>query len=94
MNLEFASIVSGSRLVAMVEITVRVGDVTLKEVMPLDKAREIRGLLDGVIEAAISDELLVRFLTTNVGLSIELATAALRDFRVMRQGSAEVVYPT
>lgn len=41
--------------------------------MDLDKAREIVGMLQGAIEAAISDELLFRFLTEKVELSPERA---------------------
>lgn len=62
--------------------------------MDLDKAREVRGMLDGAIEAAVTDGLLMRFLTEKVGLDETRAGAALLDFREMRQGSRKVVYPT
>lgn len=58
------------------------------------KAREILGMLHAAVEAAITDEMLVRFLTEKVGLPKERAVLALRDFRVMRQGSLDTVYPT
>ena len=61
--------------------------------MDLDKAREIVGLLNGAIEAAISDELMYRFLTEKIGLEPDRAGAALIDFREMRQGSRDVVNP-
>jgi hypothetical protein len=61
--------------------------------MSLDKAREIVGLLQGAIEAAVSDQLIYAFLTTKVGLDPERATAALGDFRELRQGSRDVVNP-
>lgn len=61
--------------------------------MDLDKAREVRGMLDGAIEAAVSDQLIYAFLTQKVGLSDEKASAALLDFRELRQGSRETVYP-
>ena len=61
--------------------------------MDLDKAREVRGMLDGAIEAAISDELIHRFLIERVGMTPETAARALLDFREMRQGSKETVFP-
>lgn len=61
--------------------------------MDLDKAREIVGLLQGAIEAAVSDQLIYTFLTTKVGLDPERATAALGDFRELRQGSRDAVNP-
>lgn len=62
--------------------------------MDLDKAREVVGMLQGAIEAAISDELLYRFLTEKVGMEPERAGAALLDFRELRQGSRQVVQPS
>lgn len=62
--------------------------------MDLDKAREVVGMLQGAIEAAISDELMYRFLTDKIGLEPDRASAALIDFREMRQGSRERVYPS
>jgi hypothetical protein len=61
--------------------------------MDLDKAREVVGMLQGAIEAAVSDELMYRFLVEKVGLEPDRASAALVDFREMRQGSRETVYP-
>jgi hypothetical protein len=61
--------------------------------MDLDKAREVVGMLQQAIEAAVSDELLYRFLTTKVGLEPDKASAALLDFREMRQGSRDIVRP-
>jgi NAD-dependent DNA ligase len=61
--------------------------------MDLDKAREVVSMLQGAIEAAISDELVFRFLTEKVGMKPELASAALVDFREMRQGSRGLVNP-
>lgn len=62
--------------------------------MDLDKAREVVGMLQGAIEAAITDELLFRFLTTQVDMAPATAAAALVDFREMRQGSRDIVYPS
>ncbi len=62
--------------------------------LTLDKAREIVGLFQTAIEAAISDELLYRFLTQKVGMKPEQASMALLDFRELRQGSRERVHPS
>lgn len=62
--------------------------------MDLDKAREVVGMLHGAIEAAISDELVYNFLTTRIGLEPHKASAALVDFRELRQGSRDTVYPS
>lgn len=62
--------------------------------MDLPKAREIVGMLQAAIEAAVSDELVFKFLTQRIGLSPEKAAAALLDFRELRQGSRERVYPS
>ncbi len=61
--------------------------------MDLDKAREVVGMLQGAIEAAVSDQLVYAFLTSKIGLSNEQASAALIDFRELRQGSRDTVYP-
>lgn len=62
--------------------------------MDLDKAREVVGMLQGAIEAAISDELMYRFLTEKIGLEPERAGAAVIDFRELRQGSRQLVHPS
>ena len=61
--------------------------------MDLDKARKVVRMLQGAIEAAISDELLYRFLTEKIGMKPELASMALVDFRELRQGSRDIVWP-
>jgi hypothetical protein len=67
---------------------------TIKVQMDLPKAREVLGMFSGAIEAAVSDGLLVQFLTTRIGLSEDAAARALLDFREMRQGSRQTVYPS
>jgi len=62
--------------------------------MNLPKAREIVWMLQGAIEAAVSDELIFKFLRTKVGLSEDAASQALLDFRELRQGSRDVVHPS
>jgi len=61
--------------------------------MDLDKAREVRDMLSGAIEAAVSDGLIFTFLTTKVGLAEAHAAQALLDFRELRQGSRATVFP-
>lgn len=62
--------------------------------MDLGKAREVINMLQGAVEAAISDELLYRFLTEKVGMEPERAGVALIDFRELRQGSRQLVHPS
>jgi hypothetical protein len=62
--------------------------------MDLDKAREVVGMLSAAIEAAVSDSLIVQFLTEKIGLDLDRANAALIDFREMRQGSRGRVHPS
>lgn len=88
-SLTVASILSARTKEGLVELTVDGHAVQ----MELAKAREVRGMLDGAIEAAVSDELLFKFLTTRIGLSEQAAAAALLDLRELRQGSRGVVFP-
>lgn len=62
--------------------------------MDLDKAREVVGMLQGAIEAALTDQMLYHFLVTRVGLSDDDAGRALLDFRELRQGSRDTVHPS
>jgi tRNA A-37 threonylcarbamoyl transferase component Bud32 len=62
--------------------------------MDLDKAREIVGMLQQAIEAAMTDQMLYQFLTERIKLKPEAAAAALVDFRELRQGSRDRVYPS
>jgi len=88
-NVVVSSLLSSRTKEGRVELAVN-GELTQ---MSLDKAREIVGMLQGGIEAAVSDQLIYAFLTTKVGLDPERATAALLDFRELRQGSRDVVRP-
>jgi hypothetical protein len=88
-RIEFASIYGHRTKQGLVEM--RVGAEETQ--MDITKAKEVLGLLAGAIEAAISDGLLVRFLVEKIGLPEEAAARALLDFREMRQGSRETVYP-
>jgi len=89
-TIEIGTILSQRTKQGMVEFQLN-GEKTL---LDLPKAREVRAMLDGAIEAAVSDQLLFTFLTTRVGLSEDKAGAALLDFRELRQGSRAAVYPT
>ena len=62
--------------------------------MDLPKCREVIGMLQGAVEAAMSDEMLYRFLVDRIGLEPAKAAAALLDFRELRQGSRDRVYPS
>ena len=88
-DIQIGSILSHRTKEGMVELVVN-GE---KAQMDLPKAREVLGMLSGAIEAALSDGLIYAFLTKRIGLSDEKASAALLDFREMRQGSRETVYP-
>lgn len=89
-SIEVGTILSRRTKEGIVELTVN-GE---KAQLDLDKAREVHRNLGGAIEAAVSDTLIYRFLTLKCGVSDEAAGAALLDFRELRQGSREVVYPT
>jgi len=101
-NIELASIYGAKTKQGLVEMTISVvkGSVPsaappppIKIQMDIPKAKHVCDMLTTAIEAAISDGLLVQFLTEKVGLSEMAAAAALLDFREMRQGSRESVNP-
>lgn len=85
-SIEIGSILSQRTKRGMVELALNNESTQ----MDLDKAREVVGMLQAAIEAAITDELIVGFFTAR-GLSIEDATRLLADFRELRQGSRDVV---
>ena len=72
-------------------IKIAIGDHEF--LIDLPKGREILAMMQGAIEAAISDELTYRFLVERVGLPADAAAQALVAFREMRQGSRGTVYP-
>ena len=65
----------------------------IKTQFDIRKAREIRDMLSEAIEAAISDTIIFKFMTDRVGLDEDRAARALIDFRELRQGSKDTVYP-
>jgi hypothetical protein len=89
-TIEIATILSQRTEEGMVELILN-GE---KAQMDLPKAREVLGMLSGAIEAAVSDTLIFKFLTTKVGLPKEAAARALLDFRELRQGSRATVFPS
>lgn len=61
--------------------------------MDLPKAREVVAMLQQAIEAATSDQMFYTFLTERLGMSPEVASHAMLDFREIRQGSRTTVFP-
>jgi hypothetical protein len=89
-SLELHSIVSSTTLEGQIKLVI---DGKIISQWDVKKAKEICQMLHEAIEAAISDELIVKFLIKNVGLDVQKAVLALRDFRELRQGSKETIYP-
>jgi hypothetical protein len=89
-RIELSSLLSSRTKSGLVELSV--GHETVQ--MDIPKARHVLALLSGAIEAAISDELIFRFLHEKMGVSVERAGAALLDFRELRQGSRGTVNPS
>jgi hypothetical protein len=56
-------------------------------------AKKVATMLNEAIEAAISDELIFKFLTLKVGIDAQRAASLLVEFRELRQGSKETVNP-
>lgn len=90
-HIEIASILSTRTKQGMVEIHLN-GESTQCDIT---KAREVRDMLQGAIEAAITDTILYQFMKEKVGITEEERLAQiLMDFRELRQGSKSVVYPS
>lgn len=89
-NLEIASILSSRTKRGRVNITID----ALHTQLDVAKAKEVHRMLGEAIEAAISDECAYTWLRNNIGLSDEAATAALQDFRSIRQGAPGAVNPS
>jgi len=60
----------------------------------IGNAKTVHTMLGEAIEAAISDELIMKFLTERVHLPKEKAASLLVEFRELRQGSREAVNPS
>lgn len=92
-NFMLTTILSNRTKEGKINCTIDDGEKKIETQWDVAKAKHIRNMLSEAIEAAISDELIYKFLTTKVGLSDEKATWALLDFRELRQGSKETVNP-
>lgn len=88
-HIEIATLLSARTKQGAIELVVN----DTKTQMDLPKAREVLSMLSQAIEAAVSDELIFRFLSEKIGLQEDAAARALLDFREMRQGSRAAVYP-
>ena len=89
-TIEVASILGHRTKGGMIEFTLDGNKIQ----MDLSKAREVIGMLQGAVEAAASDELMFKFLTTKIGLPEAKAAAALLDLRELRQGTRSTSWPT
>jgi len=89
-SLEIRSLCSAKTLEGRVSLVLNGKEISQWDVR---KAKEISQMLTEAIEAAISDELIVKFLIQKMGLDHDKAIYLLRDFRELRQGSKEVVNP-
>jgi hypothetical protein len=89
-NIAFSTLVSTKTKMGVIEFSLN-DNMTQWD---LDKAREIHRMLGEVIEAAISDTLIYQFLMEKVGLDENQASAALMDFRELRQGSKDKFLPS
>ena len=88
-HVECGSLLSARTKQGMVELVVNDEKIQID----IAKAKEIRDMLSEAIEAAITDEIVFRFLTTKVGLPEAAAARALVDLRELRQGSKGTVFP-
>jgi hypothetical protein len=89
-DITIGTLLSSKDSTGRVEFSIN-GDVTQ---MDIAKAREIALMLGQAIEAAISDEIMFKFLTERIGLEPAKASMALNDLREYRQGSPDRVYPS
>ncbi len=89
-EITIGTILSSRTKTARIDFTLN-GELTQWD---LDKAREILEMLQTAIEAAISDELIYKFLRDRLGLTDAEASAGMVAFRELRQGSAGTVYPS
>jgi hypothetical protein len=88
-NFEASAIVGAKAKTGLVNA--KFNDVDIQ--MDIAKAREVIGMLQNAMEAAISDGLFFQWLTDKRGFTWEQAGEALLDWREMRQGSRGIVRP-
>lgn len=89
-NLELHTILSNRTKTGMVNLLIDGEQIAQWDIA---KAKEIHGMLGEAIEAAISDELIYKFFTQKVGFDDQRASMVLLDFRELRQGSKDTVFP-
>jgi hypothetical protein len=89
-NITVSTLLSSKTKEGRVELALN-GELTQ---MDLPKAREIVGMLQDAIEAAMTDQMLYEYLTKTIGMNPEAASMALIDFRELRQGSRGIVHPS
>jgi hypothetical protein len=89
-TVEWRSILSHRTREGMVELRVD-GEMVLQ--VDVAKARELHRMMGEAIEAAVSDAMIFRFLRERVGLEEGQAVAGMAQFRELRQGSRETVFP-
>ncbi len=87
-TIEVGSILSHRTKEGLVEFTLN-GE---KIQMDLPKAREVIGMLQGAVEAAVSDTIMYKFLIEKVGLDEPRAGRALLDLRELRQGTRSTAF--
>lgn len=88
-NIEISSILSSRTKEGKVDIHkdgVQVFQFDIAE------AKRIHRMLGEAIEAAISDQIIYRFMKEKIGMEDEKATMVLVDFRELRQGTKGVLY--
>lgn len=88
-TIEVASLLSARTKAGMVELVVN----SERTQMDIRKAREVVGMLQAAVEAAISDEAVYTLARTKLGVSEEVASNMLLDLRELRQGSRSTVFP-
>lgn len=89
-DITIGTLLSAKDSTGRIELAIN-GDITQMDVA---KAREIALMLGQAIEAAISDEIMFKFLTERIGLEPTKASSALIYLREYRQGSPDRVYPS
>jgi hypothetical protein len=92
-KVEIVTILSNRTKEGMINFFLEVDGTRLQTQWDVSKAKHIVAMLHEAIEAAISDELIYKFMTTKVGLDDKKASMALLDFRELRQGSFEAIDP-
>lgn len=89
-HLEFHSLYGAKQQKGLVQLLL---DGKVLSTWDIPKAREIHAMLGECIEAAITDEMLIKFFKQKLNMDDDKCALILRDFRLLRQGQLETVYP-